>query len=87
MSGLAEGPDQYDEAHLQRLLAEHPAIAELGIRAVRLRDTIVLCGEVESPERCAQIEAAVAAEFPDLAIRNDIGVTRKNPPTEVEELT
>ena len=51
--------NEYTEGQVQQFLAEDPRIAELGVRLVRVDDGAVLVGEVESPDRCAQIEAAV----------------------------
>jgi hypothetical protein len=78
--------DQYSEGRLQQLLAEDPRVAELGIRVVRVDDGVVLCGEVESPQRCAQIERVVREAFPDLTVRCDVGVTRVGEPGEVEKI-
>jgi len=51
--------NEYPEGEVQHLLAEDPRIAEQGIRVVRVDDGMVLVGEVESPDRCAQIEAGL----------------------------
>lgn len=79
--------DEYTEAELQRLLAERPETAELGIRVVRRDQTLVLCGEVESPKRRDEILRIVKEQLPGVEVRSDIGVTRASPPTEAEELT
>ena len=78
--------DQYTEAQVQRLLAEDPRVAELGIRAVRVDDGLVLSGEVESAERCASIERVVHEAFPELTVHCDLGVTRVSEPDEMEKL-
>jgi hypothetical protein len=78
--------DGNTEAEVQRLLAEHPQIAEQGIRVVPVADGVMLVGDVESAERCAQIESVLRAEFPDLSIRCDLAVIRVHPPQEVEKI-
>lgn len=78
--------DEYVEAEVQRLLAEHAAVAELGINVVRREHLLMLQGEVESPQRRDDILRLVRERFPDVEIRTDIGVTRATPPTEAEEL-
>lgn len=74
------------DGQVQQLLAEHPRIAEQGIRVIHTEDGVVLVGEVESPERCAQIESVIHAAFPDLTVRCDLAVTRVQPPEEVERI-
>jgi hypothetical protein len=78
--------NEYTEGQVQQLLAEDPRIGELGIRVVRVDEGMVLVGEVESQDRCAQIEAVVREAFPGLAVRCDLGVTRVNAPEEVEKI-
>jgi hypothetical protein len=78
--------NEYTEGQGQQFLAEDPRIAELGIRVVRVDEGVVLVGEVESPDRCVQIETAVREAFPGLPVRCDLGLTRVNPPEEVEQI-
>ncbi len=78
--------NDYTEGHVQQLLAEDPRVAEQGIRVVRVDDGLVLVGEVEGPDRCAQIEQVVREAFPDLKIRCDLGITRVGAPQEVEQI-
>jgi hypothetical protein len=78
--------NEYTEGLVQQLLTEDPRVAEQGIRAVRVDDGLVLVGEVESPDRCAQVEAVVREAFPDLHVRCDLGVTRVGAPQEVEQI-
>lgn len=78
--------NDYTEGEVQQLLAEDPRIAEQGIRVMRVDDGVVLVGEVESPDRCAQIESVVREAFPGLNVRCDLGVTRVGAPREVEQL-
>jgi hypothetical protein len=78
--------NEYTEGEVQHLLAEDPRIAEQGIRVMRVDDGMVLVGEVESPDRCAQIEAVLHEAFPGLKVRCDLGVTRVNAPHEVERI-
>jgi hypothetical protein len=78
--------NEYIEGEVQQLLAEDPRIAEQGVRVVRVDDGLVLVGEVEGPDRCAQIEAVLHEAFPDLSIRCDLGVTRVSAPQEVEQI-
>ncbi|MBM7080350.1 MULTISPECIES: hypothetical protein [Micromonospora] len=79
-------PDAYVEAEIQRLLTEDPDVAEQGITVVRREPGLVLTGEVESPQRRAEILRRVAERFPDEAITSDIGVIRTQAPVQVEEL-
>jgi hypothetical protein len=82
----AGGPDRYLEAAVQRLLTEEPSIAEQGITVLRRDDTLVLCGEVQSPQRRDEIFRLVVERFPEVPVTVDIGVTRVTAPTEAEEL-
>ncbi|MEV7231817.1 MULTISPECIES: hypothetical protein [Polymorphospora] len=78
--------DEYLEAEIQHLLTENADIAEQGITASRRDNTLVLCGEVESPQRRDEILRLVQERYPDLRLASDIGVTRAAAPTEAEEL-
>jgi hypothetical protein len=78
--------NEYTEGRVQQLLAEDPRTAEQGIRVVRSDDGVILVGEVESPDRCAQVEAVVREAFPDLNVRCDLSVTRVGVPREVEQI-
>ncbi len=75
------------EAEIQRLLAEHGRIAEQGITVQRRENVLVLGGEVESPQRRAEICHQITAHFPDVEIACDIGITRTQAPNEVEEIS
>ncbi|GIJ80816.1 hypothetical protein SAMN05443287_10364 [Micromonospora phaseoli] len=79
-------PDEYVEAEIHRLLTEDPAVAEQGITVVRTERALVLHGEVESAHRREEIMRRVAERFPDVPITSDIGVTRTQAPTEIEQL-
>jgi hypothetical protein len=82
------GPvDEYVEAAVQRLLTEHSGTAEQGITVARREQTLVLRGEVASPGRRDEILRLVTEAFPDVRVSSDIGVTRAQAPTEVEELS
>lgn len=78
--------DEYLEAEIQRLLAEHLGISEQGISVTRREQTLVLCGEVESAQRRDDILRLVAEQFPEVRVQSDIGLTRTHPPAEAEEL-
>lgn len=78
--------DEYVEAEVQRLLTEDAGLGEQGITVARREHTLILCGEVESRQRCEEIVRAVQERFPDIDLRVDIGVTRASAPTEAEEL-
>ena len=78
--------NDYTEAEVQRALAEDLGIAEQGIPVLRSDAGLVLCGEVESPHRSAEIVRLVHERFPGIEIAADIGVTRAAAPTEAEEL-
>ena len=75
------------EAEIQRLLTEDDAIAELGITVQRRDHLVVLGGEVESTHRRDEICRQITAHFPDVEIACDIGITRAQAPTEVEEIS
>jgi hypothetical protein len=80
------GIDEYSEAEVQRLLAEHTEVAEQGISIARRDQILVLCGEVESSKRRDDILRLVVEHFPGVTVRSDIGLTRAQPPSEAEEL-
>jgi hypothetical protein len=75
------------EAEIQRLLTEHDRIAEQGITVQRRDHLIVLGGEVESAQRRDEICKQITAHFPDVQITCDIGITRSQAPSEVEEIS
>ena len=75
------------EAEIQRLLAEHERIAEQGITIHRREHVVVLGGEVESVHRRDEICRQITEHFPDVEIVCDIGVTRAQAPSEVEEIS
>ena len=78
--------DEYLQAEIQRLLTED-GTAEQGITVQRREHTVVLGGEVESTERRDEICRQITARFPDVEITCDIGITRAQAPTEVEEIS
>lgn len=82
----AEQVDEYVEAAVQRLLTEDVGIAEQGLTVVRRKSTLMVYGEVESPQRRDHILQLLAEKFPDVRLSVDIGITRVQEPTEVEEL-
>jgi hypothetical protein len=75
------------EAEIQRLLTEDDRIAELGITVQRRDHLVVLGGEVESAHRRDEICRQITARFPDVEIACDIGITRAQAPSEVEEIS
>lgn len=75
------------EAEIQRLLTENDRTAEQGITIQRRENTVVLGGEVESAQRRDEICRQVTSRFPDVEIACDIGITRAQAPTEVEEIS
>lgn len=75
------------EAEIQRLLTEHEQIAEQGITVHRRDHLVVLGGEVESVQRREEICRQIAEHFPGVEITCDIGITRAQAPTEVEEIS
>jgi hypothetical protein len=75
------------EAEIQRLLTEHDRIAEQGITVQHRDNGIVLGGEVESPQRRDEICRQISTHFPDVEITCDIGITRAQAPSEVEEIS
>jgi hypothetical protein len=78
--------DEYLEAEAQRALAEDLGVAEQAITVVRRENSLVLCGEVESRQRCEEILRVMRDRFPGVAVESDIGVIRAGAPTEAEEL-
>jgi hypothetical protein len=79
--------DDYLETEIQRLLTEDGRIAELGITVQRRDHAVVLGGEVESAQRRDEICRRLHQHFPDVEITCDIGVTRAQAPSEVEEIS
>jgi hypothetical protein len=79
--------DEYLEAEIQRLLTEDGRVAEQGITVQRREHAVVLLGEVGSTQRRDEICRQIATHFPDIAITCDIGVTRAQAPSEVEEIS
>jgi hypothetical protein len=77
----------WDEAALQRMLAEDDNLAELGVDVVRRDDTAVLTGQVESAHRREEIARRVAECLPGVRVRNDIVVVPVAAPTGAEDLT
>jgi hypothetical protein len=85
-TGSGKPLDEYVEAAVQRLLTENAEVAEQGLTVVRREHTLLLCGEVASPQRRDEILRLVTEHFPDVTLTADIGVTRAQEPSEVEEL-
>ena len=75
------------EAEIQRLLTENDRIAEQGITVQRRENLVVLGGEVESAQRRDEICRQITTRFPEIEITCDIGITRAQAPTEVEEIS
>lgn len=84
--GTARPLDEYVEAEIQRLLTEDGKVAEQGITVLRRGQALTLCGEVESAQRRDEICRQVAEHFPDVQLSCDIGITRAQAPSEVEEI-
>jgi hypothetical protein len=78
--------DEYLETEIQSLLTDG-RIAELGITVHRREHLLVLGGEVESSQRRDEICRQINERFPDVRIACDIGITRAQAPTEVEEIS
>jgi hypothetical protein len=78
--------DEYLEAEIQRMLTED-GVAEQGITVQRREHMVVLGGEVESAERRDEVCRQITARFPEVEITCDIGITRAQAPTEVEEIS
>ena len=79
--------DEYLQAEIQRLLTEDSRIAEQGITVQRREHTLVLGGEVASPQRRDEICRRLHEQFPDVEIACDIGIVRAQAPSEVEEIS
>ncbi|GID47126.1 osmotically-inducible protein OsmY [Actinoplanes campanulatus] len=75
------------EAEIHRLLIEHEQIAEQGITVHHRENVVVLSGEVESTHRRDEICRQISSHFPGVAITCDIGITRAQAPSEVEEIS
>ena len=78
--------DEYLEAEIQRMLTED-GVAEQGITVQRREHLVVLGGEGESAERRDEVCRQITARFPEVEITCDIGITRAQAPTEVEEIS
>jgi hypothetical protein len=78
--------DEYLEAEIQRMLTED-GVAEQGITVQRREHLVILGGEVESAERRDEVCRQITARFPEVEITCDIGITRAQAPTEVEEIS
>jgi hypothetical protein len=78
--------DEYLEAEIQSLLTDG-RVAELGITVHRREQLLVLGGEVESPQRRDEICRQINLRFPDVELVCDIGITRAQAPSEVEEIS
>lgn len=78
--------EEYMEAAVHRMLAEHTEIADQGISVVRRDHVLTLHGEVESPKRRDEIVRLVTEHFPEVQVRCDIGLIRTHPPNQAEEL-
>jgi osmotically-inducible protein OsmY len=77
----------YVAGHIQERLAEHPDIAELGIRATVHGDAVFLRGDVASEQRRERIRAAVRELVgDDLTVHDELVVTAATAPTGSEEL-
>lgn len=83
----ARPADEYVEAAVHRLLTEEAGLAEQGITVTRREHMLALSGEVESHRRRDEIVRMVRERLPDVRLSVDIGVTRVQEPTEVEELS
>jgi osmotically-inducible protein OsmY len=79
--------DEYLEAEIHRLLTEDGRVAEQGITVQRREHTVVLLGDVESTQRRDEICRQIAEHFPEVQITCDIGITRAQAPSEVEEIS
>ncbi|MEU4419383.1 hypothetical protein AB0F81_02075 [Actinoplanes sp. NPDC024001] len=75
------------EAEIQRLLTEHDRIAEQGITVHLRENLVVLGGEVESAQRRDEICRQITSRYPEIEITCDIGITRAQAPSEVEEIS
>ncbi|GIE81510.1 hypothetical protein Aph02nite_74600 [Actinoplanes philippinensis] len=75
------------EAEIQRLLTEHDRVAEQGITVQRRDNVVVLGGEVESAQRRDEICRQITSHFPEIEITCDIGITRAQAPSDVEEIS
>jgi uncharacterized protein YjiS (DUF1127 family) len=79
--------EEYLEAEIQRLLTEDGRVAEQGITVQRREHAVVLLGDVESNHRRDEICRQISEHFPELEITCDIGITRAQAPSEVEEIS
>ena len=77
---------QYLAANLRRVLAEDPRTAELGVQVSVRDNAVVLCGEVSSMRRRAQLEDVVRQYAPKMRVHNDIRVSVPDVPADHERL-
>jgi hypothetical protein len=78
--------DEYLEAEVQRLLTEHPDLAEQGLVLHRREGTLQVQGEVESAHRRDEVCRLIGQRFPGVRVECDLGVVRAPAPVEAEEL-
>jgi hypothetical protein len=80
-------PSPQVEGEIQHLLAEDASVAEQGVTVLRLEETIVLRGCVESEERRTRIAERVSRQYPDLIVRCELTVPPATAPTGAEALS
>jgi S-adenosylmethionine synthetase len=79
-------PDDYVAASIREALARDPRGGELGIDVSVSEGTIVLAGEVATPQRKSTLEEIVREHAPDLRIHNEVTVVGHHAATSVEEV-
>ncbi|WP_367129754.1 BON domain-containing protein [Saccharothrix sp. HUAS TT1] len=78
--------EQYLSARLRQALAEDPRTTELGVRVTVRGDTVLLSGDVASPERRAELEAVIHDVAPELKVLDDVKVVPSDAPVGREEI-
>jgi hypothetical protein len=79
--------DPYREADLHRLLAEDDGAADLGIEIRSFGSVVVMSGQVESPDRCTELERLVRQRLPDSQVVNHLVVTGAEAPAAPDEVS
>ncbi len=77
----------YVVPHLRECLAEDVRTHELDILIEQQDDTILLRGEVASPERREAVEKIARECYPELEVENQIRILSAGEPTETEAVT
>jgi hypothetical protein len=79
-------PDNYAVAHLRARLARDSRTNELDIQIKQEENTLLLRGEVQTPERRTAVDQIARESFPSMKIENQIRIRNYAEPPEEEEV-